>query len=112
MTPAPSFIARFKNRWSKKRENTVPPQPAVSRQDASNPASNVSTVGTTTATVAADAPLDHGELTTGERLWNEAYESLKNQDTELVAAYEKVLSRELVAPSGPGTGQTIDSKDP
>ncbi|KAL3447483.1 hypothetical protein BJX65DRAFT_307893 [Aspergillus insuetus] len=94
MVPMPSILTRLKNHRSRKPDEAVSPQPHLPSQDASNPANNASTVA-----VAADPDSDHDNPTTRERLWNEAYDSLKRQDSELVAAYEKVLSRELAASS-------------
>ncbi|KAL3459583.1 NACHT domain-containing protein [Aspergillus heterothallicus] len=48
----------------------------------------------------------------GEALWNEAYDSLKEADSELVAAYEKVLSREVPVCLNDAQDPVISSADP
>jgi hypothetical protein len=98
MASSLSFLDRLKNRRSRKREEAGLPRPHLPSQDAS------------TVAVATHLASDHDSLSTGERLWNDAYDSLKYQDSELVTAYEKVLSREL---AGSGTqSDAIETKDP
>jgi hypothetical protein len=63
----------------------------------------------------ARAPRDLGESTAilPEQLWDKAYDGLKADDSELVTAYEKVLSRELKddAPSSaPPSSVTSESQ--
>jgi hypothetical protein len=97
MASSPSFLDRLKIRRSKNQPHLP--------SHASNPANAANTVA-----VAADSSSDHDNGTTGERIWSQAYDWLKEQDSELVAAYEKVLSRELAVA---GTqSDAIETKDP
>ncbi|KAL4996715.1 WD40-repeat-containing domain protein [Aspergillus recurvatus] len=70
-----------------KRRRTVM---SSSSQGVTNPPENDETV---------TPDVNSNKLGIAEKLWNDAYDSLKAHDTELVTAYERVLSRELYATS-------------
>ncbi|KAL4982172.1 quinon protein alcohol dehydrogenase-like superfamily [Aspergillus falconensis] len=107
MAPVLAILSKLKPRRSKKRDDGTPPPPPQSQ-----PASTSQGVTDLTEdddTVTPD--VNSNKLSMAEKLWSNAYDSLKAQDTELVTAYEKVLSRELCATTSDAQDNAIESTD-
>lgn len=84
--------------------------PAPSASSSSNPSLPIHLTKPTSS-----QPSDNAlpsSLDAAERLWNRAYEELKQADPNLVAAYEGILSRELDGQKqGTGLRNLIDQAD-
>ncbi|KAL2834663.1 WD40-repeat-containing domain protein [Aspergillus pseudoustus] len=121
MAPIREFVSGLRPSRRKKRGDAGSSTPASSSLDVSNtPADTVSTVqtppnpqigqtGQSVNTINPDTDSDNFGIR--EKLWNKAYDWTKEQDGELVAAYEKVLSRELAAISSDSQDNAISSTD-
>lgn len=89
-----SKVSKWKHRHDAQEPSSSAPSPQVSRTSSPQITPQATSESSAPPPAAVDSK-SPSVPTLQEKLWNQAYESLKTNDEHLVKAYEKILSAQL-----------------